>query len=414
MIAIPFIYFMALFAFFLHRNKGVWNMDLAATALLIAVSFCAILIDLTDCYGDYGINYYSVTFPTILLFCLQWTAVLTPLHLLSGLPLCKHHTIKEKTLYVFLILIAVSSIIMIVTRSKDIIEALVMDLADVRNEHYKDMNGSDDSNYLMLLPNILVSTPFPTMALFFWFYMKAFMKSPFILSTGILLASIVQAIIAIIMAGRAAMIYWAFDFFLLYSFFYRYLSRSVKHRINMMASILGGMAAFLFISITIARFDGTTGRNPLESLYGYAGQHVNNFCTMFVYGGNNDISLDRIFPLTSKIMGKSFELVEHYDGLVAQMPNGILINVFDSFGAEIFLDLGWFGYIVFFILLGLATLVIRHNWQELTFHRVFPLIIFIAFFTRSIFAWPFTGHYTTMALMVTLLSSYFFKYIFRI
>lgn len=389
-------------------------MDLAATSLLIAVSFCAIMIDLTDCYGDYGINYYSITLPTILLFCLQWTAVLIPLHLLASLPMCKHHAIKEKTLYVFFLLITASSIIMISARSKEILEALVMDLADVRNNHYKNMAGSGDSNYFLLLPNIFVTTPFPTIALFFWFYMKAFLKRSIFLSAGILLASIVQAIIAIIMAGRAAMIYWAFDFYLLYSFFYRYLSPATKKTINLTALTLGGLALFLFISITIARFDGSVGRNPLESLYGYAGQHINNFCTMFVYGGNTDISIDRIFPLTSKLMGEPFELSEHYEKLVGQVPSGVLVNVFDTFGAEIYLDLGWFGYIFFFMLLGLVTLIIRYNWQEITFNRTFITIIFIAFFTRSIFAWPFTGHYTTMALTLTLFCSYFFKYIFRI
>ena len=105
-------------------------------------------------------------------------------------------------------------------------------------------------------------------------------------------------------------------------------------------------------------------------------------------------------------------LNEHYENIVASV--NIYVNVFDTFGGELYLDFGWFGYIIFFLILGFITQIIRYNWQELTFHRVFPATIMIAFFTRSIFAWPFVGHYTTLALILFVMAYFLFKYTFRI
>lgn len=416
MVVIPFIYFIGVFAYLWSKHKS-WNMDLAATSLLIAISFFAIVIDIKDLYDDYGINECNITLPTLLLFCLQWTLVLIPLSYIARLPLEQHFPVKEKALYVFFVLVAASSFLMIITKSSDIMEALVMDMANVRDEHYKDLQtgGDDGSNYLLLLPNILTSTPFPTMALFFWFYMKAFMRSSIFLRAGILVASIVQAVVAIIMAGRAAMIYWAFDFYMLYSYFYPYLSKELKRVITLVTTVFGSLVGFLFITITFARFDGIhMGRDPFDSLYGYAGQHVNNFCTMFVQGGEAPASFDRIFPLISKMTGHPFDLFEHYEGITSHLSANILVNVFDTFGGEIYLDLGWFGYIFFFMALIVGFVYVKGTWSEMTFYRVFLLVIVIAFYTRGLFAWPFIGHYTTIALILTLFCCYFFKYAFKV
>lgn len=416
MIVIPFIYFLCVFGFIWSRNRK-WNIDMAATSLLIIISFFAIVIDIKDLYGHYGINERSITLPTLFLFCFQWTLIIIPLHLLSRLSIEKHFPVKEKMLYTFFIIMAAASFFMIIAKAPDIIEALVMDLADVRGEHYKDLaaGADNEANYLLLLPSIFITTPFPTLALFFWFYMKAFMKCPLWLRGGILVASVVQAIIAIITAGRAAMIYWAFDFFLLYSFFYQYLSKELKRTVTLTIAILGGLASFLFLSITFARFDSMDIRqDPFDSLYGYAGQHVNNFCTMFVYGSDSPMTFDRIFPLLSKLTGNTYDMFTHYETITSHLKSNILVNVFDTFGAELYLDLGLFGYIFFMIGLLLVAAYIKFKWQEVTFERVFLLVIAIAFFTRGLFAWPFIGHYTTMALALTISCCYLFKYAFKI
>ncbi len=375
------------------------------------------MIDVNDIYGDYGINENNISLPTLLLFCLQWTIILLPLHYISRLTLEEHPRIKTLLMYIVFIVVATSSFIMIVTSISDIQAALIMDLADVRNNHYDDLNSggaNSEANYFLLIPQILISTPIPTLALFCWFYMKAFMNCPLFLRAGILIASIVQAILAIIMAGRAAIIFWIFDFFLIYSLFYKYLSKGTKRAINATFIILIGFIGFLFISITFARFDGSDSHtDPFDSLYGYAGQHINNFCTMFEKGGSSPLLLDRIFPLYTKITtGMPYDMAGHYDAINTQVT--ALVNVFDTFGGELYLDLGWFGYIFFLLFWILGTIYIKSSWFSIPFYRVFFVIVLIAFFNRALFAWPFTGHYSTLALILTLGFSYFFKYAFKI
>ena len=413
MIALPFIYFVLVFAYFLQRNRR-WGMDLAATTLLIIISFCAILIDIDDIYGDYGINEDNITLPTLFLFCLQWTLVLIPLHLLSRLDFEQHIPLKGKLIYALTAVVALSSFLMLANSINDIRDALIMDLVDVRNEHYKNIQqGAEGSgNYLMVLPSIFTNNPFPTLALFMWFYMKTFMKVPLLVRASIFIASIAQAIISITISGRAAMIYWAFDFFLIYSFFYRYIPSRTKLTINLLSGVLSVLAATLFISITIARFDSLTN-DPFASLYGYAGQHINNFCTMIVQGGDTPFLPDREFPLLTKLIsGVNYDMVEHYEAL--RSGTSAIVNVFDTFGGEVFLDLGWMGYILMLLLLALLGIYIKTSFKSLQFHHSFILVIFIAFYTHGLFAWPFTSYYATYALFLMVISYFFFKYKFEV
>lgn len=414
MVYFPLIYFTCLFGYILIKERS-WNMDLAATSILMIISFCAILIDINDLYGEYGVNDDSLTVPTVLLFCAQWTAVLWLIHILCRLPLRQNTPIKMPMLYMLFVLLITSSFAMIVFSLEDIRDAMIMDLADVSDAHYYKLQEgiTGDKNYLLFIPNILVSAPFPTMALFLWLYMKAFMDCSVFLRAGMLIASVVQTILAIVMAGRAAFIFWAFDFFLIYSYFYQYLQKKTRRWINITAGVIGALAGSLFLAITMVRFDTSKSSSALDSLFAYAGQHVNNFCAVLNEGMDTPFLPGRVFPLLTKIFtGQSFDLYEHYNTLNHSVD--AVINVFDTFGGEIFLDLGIFGYIFFFIALLAGIMLIKNRWTELEFHHIFILVIVVAFFTRGLFAWPFTGHYTTLALLLSVSLCYFFKYVFKI
>jgi len=418
MLLIPFIYFVLLAAYFYMKHRCL-NLDIAATLILVAISFFSILIDINNVYGDYGINEYAVTLPAILLYCLQWTLILLPIHHISCIQLQKHEPHKLFFLSILVIILIASSSIMIATSLSDIKEALIMDMVDVykQNDTLRSLGGHGESNYFMLIPQIFVSAPFPTLALFLWFYLKTFTKVPAIIRIGLLVASIVQAVLSIMVAGRAALIYWIFDFFLLFGYFYQYLSPRLKKGISIASIVIGGIIITQMLIITISRFGDDSGRgskvDPLVSLYAYAGQHVNNFCAVISDGGDSPMQIGRIFPLTNKIVNhQDFDLIQHYENIHASV--NIIVNVFDTFGGELFLDLGWFGYIMFFLIWLFVTQIIRYNWQEMTFYRTFLLIILIAFFTRGLFAWPFVGHYTTLALMLIATVSLLFKYTFRI
>ena len=417
LLLIPLIYFITLSVFFFIKHKCM-NLDIAACIILIIISISSVLIDINDLYGDYGINEDSVTLPAILLYCFQWTLVLLPLHIISSLKLEKHDTVKTPMLYLLFGILIISSFVMIATSLSDIRDAIIMDAVDMYRENaaLREISVKTDANFLMFLPQIFTSAPFPTMALFFWFYSKAFTNCPLPIRVGLLICSIVQAVLSIITAGRAALIYWIFDFFLIFGFFYQYISIKLKRGMLIVSAIIGLFIIGQMLVVTISRFgeeSGSNKRDPMESLYAYAGQHVNNFCAAINEGADAPFQMGRIFPLTNKIINhENFDLIEHYENIHAKVD--ILVSVFDTFGGEVYLDMGWIGLIFLFMFLLVSSLVIKTNWQELTFYRVFFIIIFIAAFTRGLFAWPFTGHYTTFALLATLLFTILFKYKYKI
>ena len=411
MLFIPLLYFIGLGIYF-YKKQQCWNIDIAAISLLVLISFFAILIDINDIYGMYGINENHITLPTILLFCIQWTIILLPIHYIANLPIEKHPEVKTKLLYILAITISIASIIIISTSMQDIKEALVMDVVDRYNDNINNVSmGSTESNYFMLLPQILVAPPFPTLALFIWFYLKTFTNCSVYLRITLLIASIVQSIVSIIGAGRAAMVFWMIDFFLLYSYFYKYLSAKLKRNINITFGIIAIICSCSFIAITISRFD-ISGRDPMESIYGYAGQHINNFCAEITAGENSPFSIDREFPLTAKLLGQKFNVLEHYENIASHV--GILVNVFGTFGGEIYLDLGWIGYIIFFLIWLMGYIAIKTKWYCFKFRYSFIFVILIAFINKGLFYWPLMGHYTTLAIMLMFLNCYLFKYIIKL
>lgn len=415
MIVLPLIYFSILFIVFYYRNK-CWGGDLAGTLVLCAISLCAIMIDVNEVYGDYGVNKKSYNLLTLILFCFQWTIALLPLHALSAKKVVGMVELKKKPLYVLCLLMFLSSIYMVYLSMDDIKQALIMDLSDVRDMHYQNLNmGSEKgSNYFSLLPQIITAAPFPTLAIAFWFYMNSFVKGHHLIKTAVLLSSIVQAAISIAMAGRAAMIYWTFDFFIVSSFLFKYMSKTVKRVLVIVIIVLGTTLATMFIAITVARFDKVEkARSPLESLYAYGGQHINNFSIMMIEGGNTTLQIDREFPFISKFFfNKQFDLNDHYN--VTAKTVKAQVNVFDTFGAEVYLDMGWPAYIFILMVLCFVAWFYKHRWNEISFDRLLIMGVTIAFFTRSLFAWPFTSRYTSMAIALIVFLKFFFKYKFRI
>lgn len=411
MLLIPLIYFLGL-GFYFYKKQQCWNIDIAAALLLATISFFAIMIDFNNVYGEYGINEDYITLPTLILFCIQWTIILLPIHHIAMISIEQHPVIKKKMLYILTITIALASLIIICTSLSDLKEALTSEMVDLYTQHLDTVRySSDTSNYIMFLPQILVAYPFPTLALFLWFYIKAFTKCPTILRTSLLIASIIQAITSIISAGRAAMIFWMFDFILIYSYFYKYLAPKQKRYINIIFGSIGTLCLFLLLAITISRFD-QTNRDPLVSLYGYAGQHINNFCAMISQGSNSPFSFDREFPLTAKLLGQQYNILDHYDNIASHVK--ILVNVFGTFGGDLYLDLGIIGYISFFTLWTIGYILIKNKWTSLKFYNIFIFIILLSFITKGLFSWPLTGHYTTFAIMLMFLNRYLFKYIIKL
>lgn len=411
MIYIPFAYFLGL-TIYMRRKEQRWSMGCAAASILVLISFFAILVDSFDLYGQYGINEKAYTFPTLLLFCFQWTITLLPLHYISKLKVEPIPQEKEHLFRIFLWVLIVSACIAVLAILRDIAEVISTgDFLAVRNDYYDEMhNPFDDGsrNYWKVLPALLVSPCFQVLSLLLAMYIFTFNTQKRRLGVIMFLISTIGIVCSIQIAGRSAIIYWCFHFYLIYSYFHPYIDKTIKKRIVIAFGCIAGVILFLLLAITFSRFDDG-GKNAMGSLVGYAGQHINNFCAAVSYGGDAPHSSERIFPLFNKLVHHhSFRLPDHYENIESSL--NIIVHNFDTFGGEVYLDFGWIGYIICMLCIIMTGIVVKNKWHIVEFYQLFILSIFINFYNYGLFAWPFIGHYTTSSVLLILIISALFHY----
>lgn len=414
MVYIPFIYFLILLLHF-WRKSGRWSLDVAAVSVLLVILAAAIGIDALDLYDQYGCNRNCLNGTGITLFCLEWTLIFQLLHTVSSKELLPEIDPTKQKLLTFVMVTMVASICIAVgVKMSDIRLALGSDFGDVRNQHYDDLTfGTSKSgrNIFMYLPGIFAATPFPTLALLWWLYGLGFNKFPTWQRGLLLLVSTTHILTGILIAGRAAIIYWCIDFYLILCYFWPHITHAIRVRITTIGTIVGGLIVGMFLMVTIARFNNDRS-NPMYSLIGYAGQHLNNFCAVIEYGADAPMQTGRIFPLTNKILyGKTFNLYDHYGHIEDRLS--IIVHNFDTFGGEVYLDFGAIGLAILLLLLIYIVHYVKKYVQYITFPDLILLSIMIAFYSKGLFAWPFTGHYATLGILTTLLLYIALKYHFK-
>lgn len=386
-------------------------MDVAAVSVILVVLFAAIGIDKFDLYGEYGCNDNHISLNGVVLFCLEWTIVLHSIHIVSSKEIIGFIVSSKKNTYNALFwIMVVCAFVAIIVQLPDIINSLQSDALDVRNQHYEDMSFKSlkERNIFMYLPGIFTSTPFPSLALVWWFFGISFLNQSFLKNSVLIIVSLSQAFLAILMAGRAAMVYWCIDFYLLACLFWPYMHLKQRSRIVTVAISVGVLVVGMMTMITVARFDRGSS-SPMLSVVGYAGQHLNNFCSVIEYGEDAPTQIGRIFPLTSKFLGNPFKLKQHYENIEEVIP--IMVHNFDTFGAEVFLDFGLIGFLILLLLMMLFNRKLN-RMEQITFPNLIILSIVVAFFGRGLFAWPFVGHYTTLGLMMSMCIYVALKYNF--
>lgn len=412
MVYIAFLYFLLLLIYYFSKSRR-WSMDVAAVSVILLVLSAAIGIDILDLYGEYGCNDNHISLVGVILFCLEWTIVLQSIHIVSRKEITGFIAVPKKRLYNAMFwVIVVCAFVAVVVKIPNIIASLQSDALDVRSQHYEDMSfesASKERNIFMYLPGIFTSTPFPSLALVWWFYGISFLNQSFLKNSVLIFVSLAQVFLAILMAGRAAMIYWCIDFYLLACLFWPYMHLKQRSRIVTVAISVGVLVVGMMTMVTVARFDRRSS-TPLLSVVGYAGQHLNNFCSVIEYGENAPTQIGRVFPLTCKLQGNQFRLAKHYANIEDILP--IIVHNFDTFGAEVFLDFGSIGFVILLLMLMLINRKLR-RMEQITFPNLIILSIVVAFFGRGLFAWPFVGHYTTLGLMMSMCIYVVLKYDFK-
>ena len=238
-----------------------------------------------------------------------------------------------------------------------------------------------------------------------------FMNNNAFINIGLLLCSTKQIISSILIAGRAAVVYWLFCFICYLFLFYPLMKRRSKIIIFTLAGIIVAIMIAGFTAITISRFVDRDDHSVMFSIIAYAGQQYNNFCHLFVNIDYIPITLDRIMPLTAKyILGHGeFHLSNYYDFISGF--TGFSVNNFYTLLGGLLLTIGFNGMIVYSMLVCIITTIICHNIHcNFTFYNLILLSILIQVPTVGMFDVPFPYTGDSMCILFTILLYIIFKY----
>lgn len=410
MVYIPLIYFILL-ALHYYRKQHRWSAEIAAISILILICLAAVVIDIRDFYGQFGCNENNLNIIGVSLFCLEWTILFQAIRAIANKPIIAPNNIVQNKEKIFILFMFICVVIRIIFLGTDIIQALREDPLSVKEHHYEELENGTTTlgrNIFMYLPLLFVSTPYSTIALVWFFYGLATRTYSIKQNLMLLFISFAPIAIATLIAGRSAIVYWGVEFYILMCLFWKDLSPKLHRLIIRTSIILGSIIISVFLIVTIARFNRSS---PIDSIIGYMGQPLNNFCTFLAHGQNAPFQIGRVFPLIYKLQGHNFTLMQHYQHIASSC--GIKANVFSTFGGVVYVDLG-IGAFVFLLLL---MMYIVHSplqrMQMLSLPNTIWLAIILAFFSHGLFGWPFVGHYATGALFSLLCVYVWLNYKFK-
>ena len=407
---IPFIYFTLLLIIHLINPKMRFGAGAMSLVWIDISALFSILLDARNLYGEWGCNDYALSLSSVVLYCALWTLILYPLTLLDE----KDITIsisKNRLFSVLCVCLIICTIIYVLGTGafSNIIEKLSM----ARHEAYSDSMDMSEiykskGQFLLWIP-LVVSHSWPLLLLC-WFVSFCVCVQSWWIRMGLLISSLFMMISAYAGGGRAQLVWWIITFFIYFFLFLPNMNKQQKIMGFGMSTIAGIGIIVGILSITLSRFDSSAQDYALNSIIGYAGQSLNNFCAVLPYTDLSHIYLDRTFPLTNLLINHQiYNLHDYYDFLSSYYP--LQVNVFFTVFGCLLMDIGWLGLMIY---LTVYILVFKYIFLNTDSHidmsRLCILTIMICFPVRGIFGFPFSGHMNTLYILLSIGLYLLFKY----
>lgn len=173
----------------------------------------------------------------------------------------------------------------------------------------------------------------------YYFYSKCFLRKSRFYNAAILLSTTPPIFMSITMADRSVTTFYLMQFVLAFLIFRPYMSGRTKRNVYNTIFFFVGVMIIYLIFTTISRFSRIEGGVEFH-LFRYIGQPYLNFCLVWDGMANMPVFYDRVFPITSTVLGlnRGNELAE-YIRLVNE-TRGVHINVFFSFVGMFMVDMG--------------------------------------------------------------------------
>lgn len=415
MIFVPLVFFTVL-ALYWWRKHGGFDVCVYMSALYAFTSLMAVVIVLGGMLGAGGIAFddsdLELGFIPTLLYCFFIGLCILPFSLIHNGELrtiVTRFPLAVDALCVVLIAVSFLNLYLIVDSTAEILSG---DLAAVRQSIYEGESTPAQIKSLSL-PSIIryfyylnVCT---ILALPLWFYNITCRKRPWWFNALVFFSSLSMPIVSIQSADRSECMLYAMMFIFCCIFFRGCISRRIKRRLTLLASILVVIGIIYLGAVSIARFserDGGTG----ESLAQYAGQSYLNFCFFWEHGKFEYISPEREFPMTWHfVFGVDNS---HERRSVRSGEQGFFMSIFATFLGDIMLDLSPIGMVIWAIyyFMVCCMFIKRGHRKEMDISEVLILFVAALIPVFGVFSYRYQIFTHTFTIMLVLIIYFFSKY----
>ena len=409
MIYVPFIYFTILFIIMWRKQKSITVSSLIVIFYIIS-SFFAIIIKIENLWVD-NLNFPKIDIIPTILYCSLLTISIIPFYSFRSE---KIKSIKLKNIKMFFVIswiLIILSIISLAIVLPNIKTTLSLDFFNVRKDYNQDAGTFYEFSGMPWYQYLINFAPsFSPILILFFFYSIVYLDNKKIFNILLVFASIILSLNSILTASRTQVIYWIMTFSVFYIFFKPHMTTKIKRQINILFVIIGVIGLVYLFAVTISRFEkrnvGTEG-----SLILYTGQSFPQFCNVYNHYTFDEITIDRVLPITSKyILGHRFTKVEYRSSQSIRI--GAETGVFFTFLGDAMLDFGKFGMIIYTLIFYLIARISlkRRNQSIITLSQMVVLVLLIRLPLLGLFAYVYTSIDSSIMILGSLIIAYLFKY----
>jgi len=400
MVAIPFIYFTLLTAYWWKKHQ-CFDLCVFMSILYAVTSFLAICIVVFDILDAGGILFDAWDLELNILPTVVYCAVLTigmlPFSMIYKKELETISTPNPRVMLIFscfLIGVSFLNFYLVADSTLDILQG---DLAAVRDAH---MEGLESPAQLkaetmpFIIKFIYYFNYSTILAVPLFFYYLCFEKRPWWFKALLLFASLSMPIAGVQSVDRTEPVFYGMMFLSCLILFYKHLSIKTKRIIYIITIPLSLILLIYVTAVSEARFGEREGGATTGAVQ-YAGQGYLNFCFFWENGKRDIIAAEREFPLLHHYLLHIDNNDERRNERTGQQ--GFWMSVFATYLGDVLLDLspiGMFIWLLFFFII--TTVIIKRP------HRTsMSLGEFLAIFVLS--AIPIFGvfYYRYMYYMAT-------------
>lgn len=339
------------------------------------------------------------------IFVLLLLVLLLPLLVINEKSTVEIRIPSEKTFNLLSGIIVVASLYSVIFYSKAVL--LLLNLPDL--EAFRYLLVTDGHPFIK--PNIF--NTIATLAANFYlfaivlFFISLILRSHWILSLSLFIASFSYPIKAFAYFGRDGVIFWLGAFFMAYLFFNPYMDMKLKRKVKSIIVFFIIILGALFTAISLIRFSEPL--SVIKSVVSYIGQQplvfieTSSLLTTITYG-------TRSFELFTNF----FQIGDLTSSYIYSLGNNDYVSwMFGTIVKNFYVDFGFLGTLVFLLILSVTAMIyFCVNFKRITYIKVFVYMSYLQLIFQGVFYFTYSGkinNFYLLLLVVLALSSPFFR-----